>query len=343
MKSMKFTLDMITPGLCGGADPVSQAEIRPPSIRGQLRWWFRALGGFASLYSQSVYQQEAEIFGSVAEKIGRASILQVRTRLTRPVQTMMKNAADLNANMNSPKGYLLFPLRDRKRKMFTSTDLPSFELHISWRGKDRLFDDILALITMFGSLGALGSRSRRGFGALAFQPGEQPMSLTGALARFGNPKGIHIREQTVLYSDHDEALDALSQWLKGWRSHGRTPNLSKGPGIEYAKHDHDSGLGKRINGETFRPAIGLPIVQFYSSTRTRVNWDYEAKGRFASPVILRPYRLPDGKYKALVIFAEAHKWPKDKKVYLSNLGERRVSLALYNAMKADPNLRPFEG
>lgn len=66
MKSETFHLELITPCFCGGAEPEKQAEIRAPSIRGQLRWWFRTLGGFKSLAPMPVHEQEAMVFGSTA-------------------------------------------------------------------------------------------------------------------------------------------------------------------------------------------------------------------------------------------------------------------------------------
>ncbi|TAE90912.1 MAG: type III-B CRISPR module RAMP protein Cmr1 [Verrucomicrobia bacterium] len=39
-----YQLEIITPCFCAGADQ-GIAEIRAASIRGQLRWWFRVLGG----------------------------------------------------------------------------------------------------------------------------------------------------------------------------------------------------------------------------------------------------------------------------------------------------------
>lgn len=49
-------LTFITPLFCKGSYD-DQPEIRPPSIRGQLHWWFRALGGN--------YADENAIFGGV--------------------------------------------------------------------------------------------------------------------------------------------------------------------------------------------------------------------------------------------------------------------------------------
>ncbi len=51
-----YNIELLTPCFCAGADQ-TKAEIRAPSIRGQLRWWFRALGGTP--------QGEKEVFGGV--------------------------------------------------------------------------------------------------------------------------------------------------------------------------------------------------------------------------------------------------------------------------------------
>lgn len=348
MISMKFSLDMISLGICGGASPEKQAEIRAPSIRGQLRWWFRTLGGFKSLAPAAVCDQESQIFGSVAGEEGTASRLQVRVRAGKGssiLSTSAKKADDLGAGMNTEKGYVLFPLRQQARAVFEGP-LPSFELHLNWRGPSTLADDIKALATVFGHLGSLGFRSRRAMGALAFAPGQKPpMELKDALAKFANPNAIVIRQLRADVADANAVIRELAGWLKGWRAYGRAPHLSTGPGCKYAENDHNLGFNQNAKGQAYRPALGLPIIQKYSSTRQTSNWEQgsgrgdDAKGRFASPVILRPHRDTGGKWHALVIFVESHKWPAGKKVYL-NGREQDVSLDLYEAMKNDNALSP---
>jgi hypothetical protein len=66
MKTAIFTLELITPCFCAGADQ-ARAEIRAPAIRGQLRWWFRTLGGSAA--------DERAVFGSVSGTTSASSIL----------------------------------------------------------------------------------------------------------------------------------------------------------------------------------------------------------------------------------------------------------------------------
>lgn len=85
--NLELKLTFITPCFCRGADcsETGNPEIRPASIRGQLHWWFRALGG--------TLQDENDIFGSVHEKDSngktkaKASKLVVRVRYTQNVLT----------------------------------------------------------------------------------------------------------------------------------------------------------------------------------------------------------------------------------------------------------------
>ena len=66
------TIELLTPAFCRGAYQ-DTPEIRAPSIRGMVRWWFRALnapptlgGGDRQRNWQNVWEEEKEIFGGVA-------------------------------------------------------------------------------------------------------------------------------------------------------------------------------------------------------------------------------------------------------------------------------------
>jgi len=391
MKTETFQLELITPCFCGGAEPEKQAEIRAPSIRGQLRWWFRTLRGFKSLTARglSVRDQEALIFGNTAGDGGKAGELIVRVSPPRGCK-LTDSANHPQPNMRKPEGYLLFPLRQQTRM---KSSLPCFDLTVVWRGEPDLWEDIRALIAVFGHFGGLGFRSRRAMGALAFR--SHVPDVSSARQRFARPDNILVKELKEPSPMHQEqCISELANWLRGWRQHGqmyrrwdkkeqRWISISdeqqqenrRQPGFKYARRDHNEGLDVQGTGspkpdpetprgqagETFRPALGLPIIQYFSSlgrphgplgqAAATVNWDWEwdrekkkGEGRFASPVILRPYKDAQGKWHALVIFVEAHKWPEGKEVHLSCGGRhetRRVSLELYNKMKDDPRLRPF--
>lgn len=346
MKTEAFHFEVITPCFCGGAEPDQRAEIRAPSIRGQLRWWFRTLGGFKSLAAKSVREQEAMIFGSINGDEGRASQLIVRVKgdsSSRLISTQRKDSVGMNANVGTPRGYFLFPLRNQPRAVFDQPSLPKFDLHLVWRGNTSLWREIQALVTIFGNLGALGFRSRRAMGALSVLGA--PLSLKDSLACFAADSSLVVRALPA--KDGGDAIAVLANWLKSWRAHGRSgnnPAEQAYPGFKFAKDDHDSGFDGSAR-QTYRPAIGLPIIQRYSRGSTS-NWEFGAggprapKGRFASPVLLRPHKDAQGKWHALVIFVDAHKWPAGKQVFL-NGQPRAVSLDLYEEMKNDPKLTSF--
>jgi len=228
----------------------------------------------------------------------------------------------------------------------------TFELVSIWRGRTGLASDLVSLISVFANLGALGFRSRRAMGALADAQGKLP-TLEVSLTRFANPDSIVLRSLPANSSKN--AISVLGGWLKGCRAHGLTvqiPQKMKSPFFQYAKNDHDVGyqMPETANSPAFRPAIGLPIIQ--RTKRGTNNWEFgqgsanHPKGRFASPVILRPHRDSNGNWLALVIFVDAKKWPDDpstgqpKPVFL-NGSSRAVSRDLYEAMKNDPNLETY--
>lgn len=351
MKSETFHLELITPCFCGGAEPDQQAEIRAPSIRGQLRWWFRSLGGFKSLAPIPVPKQESLLFGSTAGAEGQAGKLIVRVKP--PINRKLTDSIDHpTPNMSDPEGYLLFPLRQKGRK---KTALPTFSLTILWGGEARLWPDILALAAVFGHLGALGFRSRRAMGALAFQ--NDPPELASALHRFAAHSSVFLKQLNApAPMSRQQCIPALANWLKSCRAHGRSGQNDKekqSSFFRFAETDHD--IGYKMPGTqakaAFRPALGLPIIQRNQKGTNNWEWDWnqqrhKAQGRFASPVLLRPHRDAQGRWHALVIFMDAHKWPNDpatgqpKEVFL-NGQPRKVSLDLYQEMKKDPNLVNF--
>jgi CRISPR/Cas system CMR-associated protein Cmr1 (group 7 of RAMP superfamily) len=378
MNAETFCFELITPCFCSGAEPDRRAEIRAASIRGQLRWWLRTLGGFKSLADQhmSLREQEDLVFGSTAGDAGRAGRLLVRVT-SLATESSRRSGQELGAdNIGSPAGYFLFPLRSQKDKQNGQgipryrgvflVPLPKFTAILQWRCGNSpwacapaLKDDIMALGSVFGHLGALGFRSRRGFGAMRLT--EPQIGVSWALDRFADRNGIVVKTLGE-YQALRPVQEAYWKWMTLMRTHGSTSHgsLNSGsPNWSMIRNDHERGLdvGRRsgVPADTvFRSALGLPIIQQFSQpSRREVDWypkfdpaklrskkGYQGEGRFASPVLLRPHRDAQGKWHALVIFVDAHRWRADRKVYL-NGQERSVSLGLYEAMKSDKRLKDF--
>jgi len=371
-------MEIITPCFSGGAQPDRFAEIRAPAIRGQLRWWFRTLGGFQSLAAQkmSVRQQEDLIFGSASGGEGHAGKLMVRVRDIIGKQAVVDDE-EMGAPPASKRGYVLFPLRPERKgqpgerlrdravikKENNAAPFPQFILDLAWRGAASLNDDIAALVAVFGHLGALGFRSRRAMGALAFT--DFPYPLAESLKRFGHASSAPPKQQPVavmelqlpsvtqqarmtLVDPLADIVDPLAEWLRSWRAHGRTglnDAERASPGFRFAQSDHFAD--EFHLGPGYRPMLGMPLLTKYGKWNTELPPPgKQTKGRFASPVLLRPHRDASGGWHALVIFVEAHKWPSDpttgrpRRVFL-NGGPRDVSLDLYEEMKKDRRLKAF--
>ena len=167
MRTLKFKLEVITPMFIAGADQ-HQPEIRPPSIRGALRFWFRAMmGGVLGGDWRKVKEKEDEIFGSTDV----ASRIKIRKE-------------DENLNIFDPKGkkkslkgkegvvYLafLYVKWDRQQKCFIwnhSFIEPGSTFSIELVSPPSTLSILIDSFWLFLHFGGLGARTRRGFGSLS--------------------------------------------------------------------------------------------------------------------------------------------------------------------------------
>jgi CRISPR type III-B/RAMP module RAMP protein Cmr1 len=343
MNRSSFSFEVLTPAIAGGANPKMRAEIRPASIRGQLHWWFRTLGGF-KMQTGPVRSREAEIFGSVAKNDAKASRLVIRVS-NPPSSTPPMTMEALGAKPFSDKGYLLWPLRRQEDARATIAPGSKFEIQVLWLGDPKLWASIQALISVFAHVGSLGFRGRRAMGALH---SGSVLPFSEALSHFEKPTNITIKSINTTLSSADRSIQELGRWLKSWRAHGRTKDDPRPeqemPGFKWAKSDHDLGanlLSRRNPGaaQIYRPAVGMPLTQRF--TGGALEWKPGNQGRFASPILLRPYRTSTGVWKALVLFIHCHEWDQNKQVSPNRGVTVRVSLDLLRAMQNDPQLIEF--
>jgi CRISPR-associated protein Cmr1 len=167
--------EILTPMFLGGADQ-NKAELRAPSIKGALRFWYRAL-------DPRFFEREPTIFGAGGEGAGQ-SLLVVRCREVEGAGDQ-KSFAGYNPDQftqgrgtKATKGliYLGYPFNmgknTERRAINPGTRFSvSVSCHRAWKGAPEdaqlPLRSALASLWALGHLGALGSRSRRGFGALA--------------------------------------------------------------------------------------------------------------------------------------------------------------------------------
>ena len=252
MTTETYTLSILTPCFCAGANQ-AVAEIRPSAIRGQLRWWFRALGGDRNA--------EREIFGGIAKKEEdiRSSAIIVRTSNFKGGVMWQPPRVD----PNSPSSYVwFFASRSADGIRWTSEAVispgSSFTLQIIRR---RAFDSprFEQALTCFLALGGIGLRVTRGLGA--FHCLEKPFDLQ-TVGPILQAAGFAIEDR-----GNTGSLDATVKMIgslvkgtrkdKGWRNDMKHGNETRSP------------MGTSIERQTsaiyFRPVkdgAGLRLIVF---------------------------------------------------------------------------------
>ena len=162
MKPEKYDIEFITPCFCAGADQ-AHAEVRAPSIRGQLHWWFRALGG--------TKEQEGEIFGSVDNELGQSSSLMVRVMMVSNGKPWSPPRVDPNSDSAYVFYFASVSGKVKGQRWTNQGNIPpgsKFCLFLNWRrgvsaNSKGLFNEALEAYLHFGGL---GMRTTRGLGAI---------------------------------------------------------------------------------------------------------------------------------------------------------------------------------
>jgi CRISPR-associated protein Cmr1 len=183
VKRLTFDLEFITPAFIGGA--YQQAELRPASFVGLLRWWWRALKGECGI--KRLREEEVKIFGGIAKNLRKEEI-----KMASPVYLRVEG--DVSKDKDLIKKYGLDLIFDEKRRTFTGSHIGvgylyyfmiapkkkkngqeekrrefievGSKLKLTLIGKDEVLNHYIASLWALVFLGGVGARSRRGGGNL---------------------------------------------------------------------------------------------------------------------------------------------------------------------------------
>lgn len=144
MQSITFTCEVITPMFLSGADETSP-ELRPASIKGALRFWWRAMNGHLVGENGDLTrfkEKEALLFGSTDKK----SPFSIRTSQQKDLQISKE---------------IVLPHRENGFKK--NAIIVGQQFDVIFRGVN--LQDIYYVFLLSTILGGLGQRKRRGFGS----------------------------------------------------------------------------------------------------------------------------------------------------------------------------------
>jgi len=279
--------EVLTPMFLGGANQ-NTAELRAPSVKGAMRFWYRAFDFRAEFGTR-----ESLCFGSAGMGGERAkqSLLNVRCRPGQGAQSSMA-WADVRAEQFNKGGgrqttnglvYLGYPfgMGDNRQRRALSPGA-RFTVDVSChRAAPPDLDPgatplraALASLWGLGHFGALGSRARRGFGAIALT-GWRLEGLAGAAP----PDATDLAELPLLHRTTSagdwmagarRGIDALGRWFGAFeKAQGRPRHPCFGPSAElivWSQSQH-----RREDWRNALLALGQELQQF----RNRKQPDYD--------------------------------------------------------------------
>lgn len=161
MKKKTFSLEVISPMFSNGADPKSKdsLEVRAASVRGQLRYWLRAIIGAKTSDLKELWEHESQVFGATDQgsKVAvRVYPITVNEDYTRKSEMLPHK----NTEHERSPSWAIQPEWKVKLELVTRHgDLPQEALHA---------------LHVWALLGGLGKRSRRMFGAFKLSKGGAP-------------------------------------------------------------------------------------------------------------------------------------------------------------------------
>ena len=339
------TYRFLTPVFGGGvhvekqhkhADP--RTPVRVPSIRGQLRFWWRACNPRGCKTTEALFAAESTIFGSTSQP-SPLSIAVVSPPQARRAFPILKDKFGVVDGM-SGIAYGAFPLRDTDN----GTDHGVLHEHagdwtISLSYPESVQSDVEAALWAWSHFGGLGGRTRRGFGAvtevkrrrgaLATIPDGWRSHVAGLAVSWPHLPAFDARRVQVTPGTWKRGVDAqdfllgvLRRLRQGEAGRNTKPEQKQGghPGRSYwpepdtirkltgsAAPAHRAAL-TRVRAFP-RAAFGLPIIFHFkddkagdpSETRLVPRVGDKPKGRLASALILRPHVDASGAIEALAV------------------------------------------
>lgn len=151
-----YEIHVVTPMFGGSAEAGKINEkhpMRSSSIRGHLRFWWRATKGAQFKNEKELYERESEIFGNT----NRPSSVKIWVDYD-DIKNAVSDLQNLNPN------YVLFPFRENQSST-KYVDNFSFRLHIDYADQS-VRTEIEAALWAWINLGGIGARTRRGCGSL---------------------------------------------------------------------------------------------------------------------------------------------------------------------------------
>lgn len=228
MEQKRYECNLITPMLIHGED-TSVAELRPSSIKGAMRFWWRAIHGNLNL--KQLKEQESNLFGGAGDNIAVRSSFRIKL-----------SALSLRLGQIDP-----LPHKSNHFRIHGYEEKQSFQLDFIGKNLE-IVEKVFELTTI---LGGLGQRSRRGFGSVQIQNQETvTVDYVQSLIQEINSEFKYQSDKNYPYIENIEIGKNYSDMNDLVRT------------ISSATHNHNGdGMFGSVRGGRYASPVYISIIQ----------------------------------------------------------------------------------
>lgn len=324
IQTIERSYRLITPLYGGGVDAGKPDEDRPisaKSIRGHLRFWWRATqsGQFGGSL-EKMREKEQSIFGGIAN--GKVTHSAVQVWVSRPDDSLV---VLVNFVGRVPQ-YAAFPMRDPDsyQELIEGGDELKFEFKITIHCPQNYRKHIEAALWAWETFGGVGARTRRGFGAFA-QDQDNYSQIKGlneqvrqCIAGIDPPNGVPFLQGSGLQSRNNLKIStekwpsAAAAWEKGITTYQEFRSLRSGFS---GRNSHNAWpepeairalVNRTGQGKFPRAQLGLPIIFKFTSAddpqgQFTLSGKSKSMSRLASPIIIKPVIVATNAYRCIAV------------------------------------------
>jgi CRISPR-associated protein Cmr1 len=293
-ETLEATYRIVTPMFIGGADQTPSDGLRPPSFKGALRFWWRALNWARYLPEardesaalRLLHAEEARLFGLAATSDRASGQGIFLLRVTGKPQKVTESQWPQNNTGSGYLGYGLMATNDTPHRQGIREGV-DFTVQLRFKPQATPADmetiqDALQALSLFGGL---GSRARRGFGSMTLMAlNGQDMRLDAA----GFEQAARARLAAARQIEDFPPYTALSRQA-GFSVLATGQDAREVHGQAGQRYKHYRGQASTLRGADKIP-FGLPLQGI------------DQESRRASPLMFHVHALRDDQFAAAVLY-----------------------------------------
>ena len=372
-QSLSLKVEVITPLFGGSARPREVNEthpVRAASVRGHLRFWWRATTGAAFGSAADLFNAESRLWGST-EQPGQ---VRVEVQVLNQGESMPCAEPEPNGKggykalprfLHQWPPYALHPFQGqdygKANEIPPAHALVGVTFLLKLSGPRNALEEVQPALAAWLKYGGLGARTRRGCGSVA-SDWQDPDAGNLAEKADGSRLTVLAGSRQFAGSKTDKAVAAWRAAVELYRDFrqnrqkgfARNPGQNQRPGRSrwpepdsvrrlVGHHSPRHSPRKELPNGYPRAELGLPIIFHFKDNRegdpdqATLQGPRDGQRRFASPVITRAIKVEGGYRPLLLILNAPHVWdfgPLDLKCEHSRASISQEQIRLTPAERA---------